>query len=503
MKRKIITAILAFSIITAVSISCTDDYVERDVKYSISSENYFNSPEDYRMALIATYDILQSTYVNVILGEIASDNTLSGGESASDVPGWQQIDEMTHGPVNANLKNVWDWMYAGVNRASYIMEFQNKIDFEGKKQIIAEARFLRAYYHFELVKWFGGVPMKGDARFKMGDEKSIQRSTKEQVYAAIEADLLAAIEDLNPVAPNVGRATKAAAQALLGKVYLYQDKFPQAAQMFERVINDYSFSLVQGNAYLALFDNASENGPESVFEVQYTDVEGAGYECLQCSEGNVAVGFSGPRGYDGPLYSSGHSFNVPTAEAAGIFDADELRREVSILDIEEFAAQNTSWNGGEGVSWGEGYKHTGFYNRKYIPRKRSENAQGDLNLTNPNNYRAIRYADVLLMAAEALNRGGINDALAREYVNQVRRRAYGNSSNDLTGQTGTTLTDIIYNERRKELFGEGHRFFDLVRTGKAAGTIPGFVNNKHEVFPIPFEEIQFSGGFWQQNLNYQ
>merc|ERR1712227_587477 len=99
------------------------------------------------------------------MGEIASDNTLCGGESATDVIGYQQIDDMIHTPVNDQLQNLWNWMFAGVNRANYLLEFQNNVDFEGKDIIIAEARFLRAYYYFELVKWFGPVPLK-ETRFQ-------------------------------------------------------------------------------------------------------------------------------------------------------------------------------------------------------------------------------------------------------------------------------------------------------------------------------------------------
>jgi hypothetical protein len=485
---KICSGILLF---TALLVSCTDSFVDRDPVYSIDSENYFNSEEDYNKALIAAYDMLQSTYVNVLLGEIASDNTLSGGESANDVIGFQQVDEMTHTAVNSNLRDLWNWMFAGVNRANYILEFKDKTNFNGKEQIIAEARFLRAYYHFELVKWFGAIPLKGDARFKLGDEKNIPRSPVSEVYASIEDDLEYAIANLSVVAPQTGRATKGAAQALLGKAYLYQDKFDEAADVLEDLIIDDNYSLVTN--YNSIFENSGENGTESVFEVQYSDAEGAGFGCLQCSEGNVAVGFNGIRNYSGPLFDSGYSFNVPTQDVFDAFEVGDNRRDASILDIVTFAAANSA-------TYGTGYKHTGFFNRKYLPRQGDANI-GDQNLTNPNNYRAIRYSDVLLMAAEAYNRGGIDDAKARTYLNLVRRRAFGNTSHDVSA-SGPALTDFILAERRLELVGEGHRFFDLVRTNRAAAAITGFTPNKNEIFPIPIEEIQFSNGNWQQNPNY-
>lgn len=491
MKKYIFITIATITILSTTTISCSDEFVNRDPVYSIDSENYFNSKADYDNALIAAYDLLQSTYVNVLLGEIASDNTLAGGESQTDVIGFQQIDDMIHTPVNSNLRDIWNWMFAGVNRANYILEFKDKIDFAGKQQIIAEARFLRAYYHFELVKWFGPIPMKGDARFKLNDEKTIPRSSVDDVYASIEADLIFAINNLDEVAPETGRATKGAAQALLGKAYLYQEKYVDATNVLESLITSGDYSLVTN--YNTIFENSGENGSESVFEVQYTDAEGAGFGCLQCSEGNVAVGFNGIRNYSGPLFDSGYSFNVPTQEAYDAFEVGDNRRDVAILNI-------VTWASSSAATYGTGYKHTGFFNRKYLPRKGDSNI-GDQNLTNPNNYRAIRYADVLLMAAEAYNRGGIDDVKARTYLNQVRRRAFGDTNHDISA-SGAALTDFILAERRLELVGEGHRFFDLVRTNKAASTITGFTPNKNEIFPIPIEEIQFSNGNWQQNPNY-
>ncbi len=469
-------------------VACSDDFVDVD-SFDEDSENFFNSEEDYREALIAAYDLLQSTYLNVMLGEIASDNTLAGGESATDVPGIQEIDDMVHTPVNEQLRSIWSWMFAGVNRANYILEFQDKTDFQGKEQIIAEATFLRAYYYFELVKWFGDVPLAVDSRLLFGDQDVVERTPANEVFDQIEADLIFAANNLSPTAPEIGRATQGAAQALLGKVYVYREKFDLAAQVLEQVINSGNYDLVQD--YSTLFENDNENNVESVFEVQYTDVEGAGFGCLQCSEGNVAVGFNGIRNYSGPLFESGFSFNVPTAEAYAAFEDGDLRRDVAILDIEAWAAAN------EGVSFVEGFEHTGYYNRKYIARQGDLNT-GDANLTNPNNYRAIRYAEVLLLAAEALNRGGIDDNRAQIYVNQVRNRA-GLADVNLTG---STLTEAIYQERRVELVGEGHRFFDLVRTGRAAAAIQGFQSGKHELFPIPLIEIELAGNRWEQNPGY-
>lgn len=471
-------------------VACGDDFVEVD-PINENSEDFFNTEEDYQEALVGAYDLLQATYLNVMVGEIASDNTLAGGESATDTPGIQEIDDMTHTPVNQQLRDIWGWMFAGVNRANYILEFQDKIDFSGKDLIIAQARFLRAYYYFELVKWFGDVPLAVDQRLLFGDQFNVDRTPRAEVYAQIEQDLIFAAETLPATQAEEGRITSGAARALLGKAYLYQDKFTEAASALDQVIAG-PYDLVDD--YSTIFELEGENNIESVFEVQYTDKEGAGFGCLQCSEGNVAVGFNGIRNYSGPLFDSGFSFNVPVQEAYDAFEPGDMRRDIAILNIEEFAAAN-------GAAYNEGYEHTGFYNRKYIARKGDANL-GDANLTNPNNYRSIRFADVLLMAAEAHNRkANPNDALARQYLNLVRRRAFGDTDHDIAA-SGATLTDFILEERRLELVGEGHRFFDLVRTGRAAQNIPGFTPNKNELFPIPTIEIQLAGNRWEQNQGY-
>lgn len=473
--------------------SCADDFI--DVKsQDENSEDFFNSEADYQSALVGAYDMLQATAEQFQTAEIASDNALCGGQDANDTPGKQEIDNMTHTPINAQLRNIWTWMFTGVNRANYIMEFQNKIDFSNKTSVIAQARFLRAFYYSELVKWFGDVPLSIDKRIQFGEQFNIDRAPKAQIYELIEQDLIFAAANLPYVQNETGRITKGAAQALLGKVYLYQDKFPEAATVLEDLIDKGPYDLLSSAEAKNMFENNFENNIESVFEIQYSDTKGGGYDCFYCLDGNYAVGFNGIRGYEGPLYDFGYSFNVPVQEVVDAFEPGDIRLEYSILDIEQWATET-------GATYIEGYEHTGYYNLKYIARK------GDLNmpdaaLTNPNNFRVIRFADVLLMAAEALNRGAISDTRAQMYLNRVRQRAFNDNLHNVV-TTGTNLTNEIYKERRVEFVGEALRFFDLVRTNKAEGTIPGFSKAKgHELFPIPIEEIELSGNRWAQNPGY-
>lgn len=487
LNRKNVFGICLTGMLLSLIISCSDDFIDVPSN-DPNSEEFFNTEEDYQRALIGAYDMLHSTYLNVLLGEIASDNTLAGGESANDVPGIQQVDDMIHTSENIQLRDIWGWMYAGVNRANFIMEFKDKTEFTGKNEVIGQTRFLRAYYYFELVKWFGDVPLVVDERILFGDQFNVDRTPKAQVYAQIEEDLEFAAANLPASQAEIGRVTKGAAQALLGKVLLYQDKFSESANVLEAVINTGPYSLITD--YSTMFENDNENNAESVFEVQYTDLEGAGFGCLQCSEGNVAVGFNGIRSYTGPTFESGFSFNVPTQEVVDEFENGDNRKAVAILDIDAWAALT-------GATFVTGFEHTGYYNRKYIARQGDLNT-GDANLTNPNNYRSIRFADVLLMASEALNRGGIDDARARTYLNRVRLRA---GLSEVTS-SGSALTSAIYKERRVELVGEGHRFFDLVRTNRAAAEIDGFVTGKNELFPLPAIEIELTGNRWAQNPGY-
>jgi len=502
--KKIFKTVMVFSL---VFFTACDDYIEVE-PIGPDADNYFNNEQEYESALIGAYDMLQSSFWNVLLGVAASDDYAAGGDSFNyDQPTIQNVNQMIHTPSDNNqLRDIWNLMYAGLNRANYLLEFKDKTDFSGREQIIAQAYFLRAYYAFELAKHFGDIPLKVetrggvnrivDQRIIIGEQYDINRvGSISAVYSLIEEDLKEAIPNLPVVQSDVYKVTKGAAQALLGKVYLYHgtfddDKFADAASAFSDVIGSSQYSLKTGDDYLNLFETSAENGSESVFEIQYTGVEPAGWNCIICSEGSYFPKFCGPRSpYDNSEFVTGWGFCLPSQELYDLYDEDDARRDVTIYDLRD-----------QQDSYSQGRDDTGLFNKKYIPRKADDRAGSDpLNFAN--NYRSIRYADVLLMAAEADAQS--EGANAETYLNQVRARAYGDNSHDYTAAEGDIL-EAIYSERRKELAGEGHRFFDLVRTGQAAAAIPGFTANKNEVFPIPLVELELANavGRWGQNQGY-
>ncbi|MDG2331575.1 MAG: RagB/SusD family nutrient uptake outer membrane protein [Flavobacteriales bacterium] len=490
MKKFITPTIFITIVISGITFSRCKKFLDVDPAYTQDAENYFNTPADYEMALTGAYDLLQACSIySVWIGEIASDNTIAGGESVNDTEGLHQIDLMTHGGVNTELRNVFRWNYAGISRANFILENKDNIEFTGKDVIIAEAKFLRALYYFDLVKFFGDVPLVIDKR--LGAEEAIQtpRAPSTDVYNQIESDLQDAISVLAPTTPIIGRATKGAAQSILGKVYLYQNKFSEAATQFDAVIASGMYNLIAD--YADLFSVANENHSETVFDVQYSGLEGGGYGCLSCLEGYAGPGFHGIRQYNGPVYGDGNSYNLPTQNLYDAFDPADPRRDLTVLDIDAFIAAQPS---PADITYAIGAGgHTGYYNNKYIKRQ-GEFGLPDNDLTSPVNYRMVRYADVLLMAAEAHFQTG-NVGIAEGFVNEIRIRA------GVSAITVSTLQDI-WTERRLELACEGHRFFDLVRTNQAAIHIDGFQANKNELFPIPQIEIDLVGGNWTQNTGY-
>ncbi|WP_298340809.1 RagB/SusD family nutrient uptake outer membrane protein [uncultured Algibacter sp.] len=505
-----------------IALAACDDFVEVD-PIGPNAGDFFNTEAEYEQALIGAYDLLQATFWNNLLAVSASDDYGSGGDAFNyDQPVVQNVNFMIHSPDDEEqLRSIWQLMYGGLSRVNYLLENKGALDFSGKDEIIAQAYFLRAYYTFELVKFFGNIPLKteerggvkriADSQISATDQFAIERvSSISEVYGLIQEDLKEAIPSLPTTQDLPYKVTKGAAQALLGKAYLYDGKFSDAATILNQVVSSSQYSLTTGDDYMGMFTVSGENGSESVFEIQYTNVEGAGWDCLQCSEGSYFVQFNGPRSpFTDDVFATGWGFLLPSQALYDTFDANDMRRDATILDLRELKALE------DNAVYSAPREDTGFYNLKYIPRKAEKAGNANTQeLVHQNNYRAIRFADVLLMAAEAeAQSGGSN---AEIYLNRVRARAYGDNSNDYSSSEGSLL-DAIYEERRKELAGEGHRFFDLVRTGRAVAAFAeynaskpdGFEDivfqaNKHEVFPIPRVELELAQAEerWGQNPGY-
>ncbi len=499
MQNIIKTASLLLFIMVMASCKKWVDY-EPKQDYKITDQDYLKSEDDYRTMEVSVYSPLQWLNQAVPIADIASDNSVSGGENASDVLGLQQIDDYTYTADNDYLTEIWRCAYEGVNRANYLHQFKDKnpagvaVVFPGKDALYGEIYFLRAYYYFTLVKFFGDVPSFVDKRLTLADSRTLKKTARADVYKQIETDLNNAINVLPPTSSQPGRVTKYAAQALLGKVLLYQNKFDAAAAMLENVVNG-PFKLVDN--FGSIFLQSGENGPESVFEIQYSNLSPYyNWGAATRGQGNYSVQQCGIRGLTGSSpYAPGWSTNLPTQDLAKAYSPGDQRKDVTVLDIEAYKAANPQFNITYQVA---PYKNTGLYNQKYLPRKGETSGQPEINYLN--NFRTIRFADVLLMAAESNNRASsANDSKARDYLNRVRRRAFGDLLHDINA-SGDALKQAIWTERRLELAMEGDRFFDLVRTGRAATVIGGFKAGKNELFPIPKQEVELSN--LEQNPGY-
>jgi len=488
-------------IILSIFIGCSK-VVEFDPhdEYQVTEVDYLQTEADYQTMAVSCYTPMQWLNQMVVIGDIASDNAVAGGENASDVVSLQQIDDYNILTNNGTIQDLWVSAYEGVNRTNYLISYKDAnllgetVDFSGKEALFGEVRFLRAYYYFNLVRMFGDVVLFTDRKLGISDFGTLQRSPKADVYAQIELDLTTAISALPTAQSQQGRITRYAAQALLGKVYLYQEKFESAASVLENVVNG-PFSLMATVDDVFLL--SGENGSESVFEVQYSNGQPYyNWGGQTRGQGNYAVHQCGVRGLNGTAempYNAGWSTNLPTQDLAAAYEDGDARKEASVFDVEAYATNNPALN----VTFTEApFKNTGLYNKKYLPRKGQTSGQIELNYEN--NQRIIRYSDVLLMAAEANLRSTTpNVSKAQDYLDRVRDRAFGGEDHRVTATVAA-----VWNERRLELAMEGDRFFDLVRTGQANSVLgaSGYNTATLGLFPIPQREIEISG--LSQNAGY-
>ncbi|SEL73316.1 Starch-binding associating with outer membrane [Aquimarina amphilecti] len=487
-----------------VSLSCSDDFTNVEPEFEVGIDEFFQTEQDYFEALIGAYDLLQATWQTQFVGEFMSDNSLIAGEiGCTDQPQYQELERFSHTPSNTSVGDRWDSFFAGVYRCDFFLDNADRIEFDGKNGMIAEVVFLKAFYYFELARNFGGLPFK-DSAFVVGDAEKFPRVSVEDTYSRIEDWLMQAIPNLPTTQEQSGRATRGAALALLGKVYLYQNDWDNVILYLEQVTS-LGYSLVPN--YSDIFQPSGENGPESIFEIQFSSAKVGNWGDFSFldEEGNIGAWFSGPR-YRDDVYAGGYSFNLPQADLVDEYESTDSRKAATILDIFEFtgfadeAALETEFGGVvKGCS-----TDVGFYFEKIITKTVDYESENEFSRSS-HNYRYMRYADVLLMLAEAHNKRG-EDNIARSYLRQVVDRAHGAGVVDLS-VSGQSMEDRIQLERRLEFAGEGHRYYDLVRTGNAQQVIDaiygaGTFQEKHMLFPIPQDEIEFAKGNWVQNTGW-
>ena len=491
-------------IVGILSVSCKN-LLNKQPQAAISTSNAYQTSEDAIRAVTAAYRPLESNawfgpsyggYMTWVFGDIASDNAVKGGESASDQSYAYAISHFTVTPTNLATNLAWSTLYVGIHRCNLVLDNVPNIKMDGtlKTRLLNEAHFLRGFYYFQLVKLFGGVPLVLKSTYKSYD---MAKSPKSDVYAQIIKDLQAA-EGL-PMksqydAADMGRATKGAAEAYLGKVYLYMHDFPKAEAEFKKVVEQGQYSLDPN--YLNMFRLSDQHGVSSIFEVDYQYSTKYSVE----NRGNVIRGSRAMYGW---------GFVCPTQDFVDAFSKGDPRKKLTV------------YQNGDTLSDGKiadvGNSPTGYLSRKwYLPS--SDFPPNGSAISSGRDELLMRYAKVLLWYAEAANEDQ-NYATALKYLNQVRARARALSSDpnvlpDITTTNQDSLRQIIYHEERVEYGTEHERFFDLVRTGRAATTLHNFAQKyntqkganfkqgKNEIFPIPQSDIDLSHGKLVQNPGY-
>ncbi|GAB3897800.1 RagB/SusD family nutrient uptake outer membrane protein [Larkinella knui] len=433
---------VALAVLACTGTSC-EDFLESKPISQIGETDFFKTESDFNQALVGAYSAFAQVYQGngyyALLVDLRSDNTteLTAGGDGNDAK--RNLDEFRETTDNEHLTAFWQNSYTLIARANSILA---KIEGAAvadklKKQYTGEALTLRALAYFNLVRLYGGVPLVTEPVSDIDASYSVGRTAVSEVYAQIEKDLVKA-EGLLPVSydeSSVGRATVGVARSLLGQVYLTQKKYTEAAAEFKKVVTSGTYSLLP--VYADLYKAGQQGNSEAIWQAQYKSA--ANYL------GSNLPNHFAPTGSEGITISSGgaYGFNQPTEDIAAAYSTGDVRRN-NIAD---------------------GYTNGGtFVAAKYV-RGYVERESGGGYADSGADWYVIRYADILLMYAEALNevnKGPVADAYAA--INLVRNRA---KLGNLSGLTYETFKAAVYNEERLESPFEGHRWFDLLRTGRA------------------------------------
>jgi hypothetical protein len=479
MKNQRTTRIFLIAL-TALFAGCSD-FLEKEPMGVESDAVFFKTKDHALKAVTAVYDASAWRYSQEIsewfLGDIVSDDAEKGGENAADWAELQQLKEFRANAGNTICYYRWSELYQGIYRATLVITNVPGIDMDAtlRDRLVAEAKFLRGHFYFQLVKTYGGVPLI--TTILSPSEFCQPRASIEECWAQIEKDLKEAADVLPekseyPVS-EMGRATKGAANALLAKAYIYQKKWGDALDRATRVIDSKEYDLEPN--YADNFKLSHENGIESIYEIQHVEIPTSTYG--DENEGQETSIYQGSRK---DSYFTGWGFNCPTMDFVDEFEANDPRLKATVVFDGDILYENTP----KQQKADNSMSPTKMGARKYILEYQPQ-TPGISN--SPANWRAIRFADVLLFHAEAANETGDSTA-ALQSLNQVRKRV---SMPLVTTTNQDSLRQAIYHERRVELGLEGHRFFDLVRQGRAADVLGknGFIKGKHEYFPIPQLEM--------------
>ncbi len=477
----------------ALLFGCGEDFLDKQPLVDQTADTFFQTGEQAVQATNATYGILRRFDVSVFsyigMTDIVSDDA-DKGSTPNDATFLRELDDFTYDASNIAPGAVWEGYYKGIFRANLALERIPEIDMDEslKTRLLGENRFLRAYFYFNLVRWFGDVPLI--TRQLNPDEYEQARTPADQVYAQIVEDLTFAAANLPEkseyASEDLGRATRGAANGLLSKVHLTRREWQLARDRAADVINSGEYALLPD--YNRIFLPEGEHSSESVFEIS-TVALGTGGGGSQFNE------VQGVRGTP----NLGWGFNRPSDDLVAAWPLRDPRRDATIFTVGEVLPD------GSAVIVGDpGVPNQRQNQKAWVPQGPLGNGNGG------GNIRVLRYADVLLIAAEAANELG-NREEALELANRVRTRARGplprNFLPDLRADNQDQAREVIWLERRLELAMEQHRWFDLVRQGRAAKVMDdvgkgNFREGVHELFPIPQSEIDLSGGKLTQNPGY-
>jgi len=486
--KKVYPLLIVAAILTGTG--CKKSFLDVPTPNSIPETKFWVTSDDATLGVNAIYANLRSwtevAFAPIALESLGSDDTETGSDASDgSVPFMNTYNNFTVTSTQGQISDFWTGRYQEINLCNQVLDHVPAIDMDAtlKARYLAEAKFVRAYEYFRLVRAFGDVPLRLHVAVD-ATEYNLPRTPKTEVWAAIEQDLTdaAAVLPVSYAGADLGRATKGAANALHAKVAMYQSHWADVKNYTEQVMAG-PYSLYSN--FEQLFRVANENSSESIFEIQAALVVGNG--------GASNSQYSQVQGVRGTV--GGWGFNVPTTDLVAEFEPGDPRKDATII----FRGETTP----EGDVIPATVPNPMYNQKSYVPFNQIVSGYTE---GSQQNIRVIRLAEVLLMNAEANNELG-NSGPALTSLNAVRARARGGAVGilpDVTTTDQTQLRAAIYHERRVELAMEFDRYFDVIRQGRAATVFGplGWTANKNEVWPIPQSEIDLSAGTLTQNPGY-